>query len=221
MPVGDSPELQAAPELTLDTRPFSQSCENNKEPILEVLRNELQGVDKVLELGSGTGQHARYFVERLQDLVWQSSDVVENRSGIESWREGYEGTRLPCSVQLDVRDENWGVEIPAAIFSANSLHIMAWSAVEALFDYLGRHAPIGNRLCIYGPFNYGGKYTSDSNARFDEWLAQRDPASAIRDFEAVNALAGRAGYQLHADHTMPANNRLLVWHRLSGAGATV
>ena len=215
------PELQTALEVILDTRPFSQACENNKEPILEILRIELQGIDKVLELGSGTGQHARYFVERLRDLVWQTSDVAENLPGIESWREGYEGTRLPAPLRLDVRDENWGVEIPAAIFSANSLHIMAWSAVEVLFHYLGRHAPIGNRLCIYGPFNYGGEYTSASNARFDQWLAQRDPASAIRDFEAVDALAGRAGYQLHADHAMPANNRLLVWHRLGGVGATV
>jgi hypothetical protein len=98
---------------------------------------------------------------------------------------------------------------------------MAWSAVEALFHYLGEHAPMGHRLCIYGPFNYGGEYTSASNAHFDQWLAQRDPASAIREFEAVDALANGAGYQLHADHAMPANNRLLVWHKSRMIGATV
>ena len=205
----------------MDTRPFSQACENNKDPILVVLREELRGVDAVLELGSGTGQHARYFVEQIPDLCWQTTDVAENLPGIESWREGFRGERLPPPLQLDVRDEHWGVVIPAAIFTANSLHIMAWSAVEALFHYLGQHAPSGNRLCVYGPFNYGGEYTSDSNARFDEWLAQRDPASAIRDFETVDALAGRAGYQLHADHAMPANNRLLVWHKQGVIGATV
>jgi hypothetical protein len=119
---------------------------------------------------------------------------------------------LPA-LELDVRWPDWGVEIPDAIFSANSLHIMGWSAVEALFTYLGSHAPTGNRLCIYGPFNYGGQYTSSSNARFDQWLAEQSPESAIRDFEAVDGLASTAGYQLHADHGMPANNRLLVWDK--------
>jgi hypothetical protein len=216
--IGDSTQIAGRP---LDTRPFSQSCENNKNPILAVLREELRGVDAVLELGSGTGQHARYFVEQIPGLCWQTTDVAENLPGIESWRQGYRGEGLPPPLPLDVRDDNWGVDIPAAIFTANSLHIMAWTAVEALFRYLGEHAPIGNRLCIYGPFNYRGEYTSDSNARFDEWLAQRNPASAIRDFEAVDALAGSAGYQLHADHAMPANNRLLVWHRSRETGATV
>ncbi len=196
-------------------RPFSQACENNKEPILQVLRVELDGIEQLLELGSGTGQHARYFVEHLPQLLWQPSDVADNISAIESWRVDYPADNLPPPQVVDVRSKDWGVEIPAAIFTANSLHIMAWSAVESLFEYLGRHAPAGNRLCVYGPFNYGGTYTSDSNARFDEWLAQQSPDSAIRDFERVDKLAGQAGYQLHADHAMPANNRLLVWHKLA------
>jgi hypothetical protein len=198
----------------METRPFSQSCDNNKEPILAVLRQELQGVARLLELGSGTGQHARYFAEQIPGLHWQTSDVAENLPAIESWREGYEGDNLPPPLALDVRSGDWGVDIPAAVFTANSLHIMAWASVEALFRYLGKHAPRASRLCVYGPFNYNGKYTSESNARFDEWLAQRDPVSAIRDFEAVNALANQAAYRLHADHAMPANNRLLVWHKL-------
>jgi hypothetical protein len=197
----------------MDTRPFSQACENNKTSILEVLREELDGLKQVLELGSGTGQHGRYFAEHWPQLHWQMTDVAENIAAIECWREGYPGDNLPAPQILDVRSLDWRVDIPAAIFTANSLHIMAWAAVEALFEYLGRQAPDGNHLCVYGPFNYRGDYTSDSNARFDQWLAQQNPDSAIRDFEAVDALAVAAGYRLHADHGMPANNRLLVWHK--------
>ncbi len=170
-------------------------------------------MSEVLEIGSGTGQHARYFAERLPGLRWQPSDVPENLPAIESWREAYEGSNLPAPFELDILYKDWGVELPEAIFSANTLHIMAWSAVEAFFDYLGRHAPVDSLLCVYGPFNYGGEYTSESNARFDIWLAQQSPDSAIRDFDAVNALAERAGYELRADHAMPANNRLLVWRK--------
>jgi hypothetical protein len=197
----------------MDSRPFSQACENNKRPIAQVLREELAGVQQVLELGSGTGQHGRYFSEQLSDLCWQMTDVPANIAAIESWRADYAGDNLPPPRVLDVRSPDWGVEIPGAVFTANSLHIMAWSAVETLFGYLARHAPRGNRLCVYGPFNYGGAYTSDSNAGFDQWLAQQNPDSAIRDFEKVDALANAAGYGLHADHEMPANNRLLVWHK--------
>lgn len=202
-------------------RPFSQACENNKIPILQVLRGELDGLNQVLELGSGTGQHGRYFAEQWPQLRWQMTDVAENIPAIESWREGYSGDNLPTPRVLDVRSRDWGLDIPAAIFSANSLHIMAWTAVEALFAVLARQAPTGNRLCVYGPFNYRGDYTSDSNGRFDQWLAQQNPDSAIRDFEAVDALAVDAGYSLHADHGMPANNRLLVWRKLSGDSLAV
>ncbi len=199
----------------MSARPVSQACLNNQEPILKLLREELAEVQEVLELGSGTGQHARFFAEQLPWVRWQSSDLQLNHAGIEAWREGYQGDNLPPVVELDVRSTDWGLPVPEAVFTANSLHIMAWDAVEALFAYLGHHAPTRNRLCVYGPFNYGGDYTSDSNARFDLWLAQQDPQSAIRDFEAVDALARDAGYRLRADHGMPANNRLLVWHKLS------
>ena len=201
----------------MSEKPFSQACENNKDPILRVLREELADVQSVLELGSGTGQHACYFAAGLPGIIWQPTDLVGNHSAINAWSAEYRGDNLLPVLELDVRWPQWGVRVPQAVFSANSLHIMAWSAVAALFEHLGQHAPAANRLCIYGPFNYQGAYTSDSNARFDQWLAQQDPASAIRDFEAVDARARAAGYRLHADHAMPANNRLLVWHKLSAA----
>ncbi len=196
-----------------DMRPFSQACENNKRPILAVLRHHLEGVDMLLELGSGTGQHARFFAEQLPGLRWQPSDLADNLPGIEAWREDYAGDNLPAPHPLDVTWQDWGIGIPAAVFTANSLHIMPWSSVEALFAYLGEHAPAGNRLLVYGPFNYGGQYTSESNARFDEWLAVQHPGGGIRDFEAVDARAEAAGYQLLDDTAMPANNRLLAWRK--------
>ena len=194
-------------------RPFSQACENNKQPILEVLQQELSGCDSVLEIGSGTGQHARYFAERMPRIAWQPTDRAPNLAGIESWREDYEGSNLLPAQPLDVSDPVWEIKVPAAVFSANTLHIMSWELVQTLFSRLAELAPEGSRLLVYGPFNYGGQYTSPSNARFDQWLAQQDPCSAIRDFEAVDALAAAAGYALESDYEMPANNRLLVWQR--------
>ena len=192
-------------------RPYSQACENNKKPILACLRELLAPGQRVLEIGSGSGQHGRYFAQQLPQVIWQCSDVATNLAGIETWREGYSGENLPAAVELDVRAAQWNVVAPDLIFTANSLHIMAWSAVQALFYQLEKFTPHSQRLCIYGPFNYAGLYTSDSNAQFDQWLAQRNPDSAIRDFEAVDELAVAAGYALERDYEMPANNRLLVW----------
>ncbi len=194
-------------------RPFSQACENNKLPILEVLRRHLADVDALLELASGTGQHARFFAEQLPHISWQPSDLPDHLAGIESWREDYRGDNLLPPHALDVTWKDWGIAIPAALFTANSLHIMPWSAAEALFQHLGAHAPASNRLLVYGPFNYGGCYTSDSNARFDQWLAEQYPGGGIRDFETVDRCAAEAGYRLLEDVAMPANNRLLVWQK--------
>ena len=197
----------------MDSFAFSQACENNKDFILEVLREAFADRRDVLEIASGTGQHACYFAAGLPELEWQPTDMADNLPGMERWLGTYADDNLRPARELDVRWRDWGVEIPEAVFSANSLHIMGWSAVEALFAYLGTGAPAGNRLCIYGPFNYEGLYTSASNARFDQWLAEQNPDSAIRDFEAVDELANSAGYQLRADHSMPANNRFLVWDK--------
>lgn len=193
--------------------PFSQACENNRQPILEVIAPLLKAYDCVLEIGSGTGQHARFFADSMPWLTWHPSDLAINHPGIEAWREGYAGTNLPSPLTIDVTDSDWGLSLPGALFTANSLHIMPWSAVESLFVYLGKAAPKQHLLMVYGPFNYNGSYTSDSNARFDQWLAETHPGGGIRDFEAVDGLARQAGYQLLQDTEMPANNRLLAWRR--------
>ncbi len=195
------------------TRPFSQACENNKRPILEVLRRTLPGTGTVLEIGSGTGQHAAFFAEELPELVWQCSDLPENHEGIRAWIGGASRSRLPEPIALDVRQRDWPVERVDAVFSANTAHIMGWPAVLAMISGAASRLAEGGRLLLYGPFNYGGQYTSESNRSFDGWLAQRDPESAIRDFEAVEAAAREVGLELLEDCEMPANNRLLVFER--------
>ena len=167
----------------------------------------------MLEIASGTGQHATFFAGLLPGLSWQPTELADNLSVLVPRCESYRGGNLLKPQALDVCDQPWLLEVPGAVFTANSLHIMPFSAVEELFGELGRRASPNTLLVVYGPFNYCGKYTSDSNARFDRWLFQQHPDSAIRDFEKVDNLAMAAGFELQADHTMPANNRLLVWRK--------
>lgn len=193
--------------------PFSQSCENNKDSILAVLREVFADRTAVLELASGTGQHACHFAANLSWLRWQPTELPDNLPLLAPRCSRYQGDNLLPQRSLDVRDASWSVGSPDAVFSANSLHIMSYSAVEDLFAGLASQVGADVMLAIYGPFNYGGRYTSPSNARFDQWLAQQHPDSAIREFEDVDALAMKAGFSLQGDYEMPANNRLLVWRR--------
>jgi cyclopropane fatty-acyl-phospholipid synthase-like methyltransferase len=200
----------------------SDACERNKGPILEVLAVELAARHAVLEVGSGTGQHAVHFARHLPRLSWQPSEVAELQAGLaERIRlEGCANLRAP--IILDVRSLPWrppGHTAFDAVFSANTLHIMAWEAVEDFFRGVGETLAAGGVLCVYGPFRYGGRYTSGSNADFDAWLRARDPASGIRDFEALDALARAQGLTFAADHAMPANNQTLVWRTRRAAAA--
>jgi len=196
-----------------DGLPYSQACENNKAPILAVLQTLFADCSSVLEVASGTGQHASHFAANMPWLHWQPTEMAQNLPQLIPRCSAYEGDNLAQPQALDVRDNPWSIPVPGGLFSANSLHIMSWQAVQEFFAALRRHAGADTRLAIYGPFNYNGRYTSDSNARFDQWLASRDPDSAIRDFEEVNALAAGAGFVLLEDVGMPANNRLLTWRR--------
>ncbi|HTD31109.1 MAG TPA: DUF938 domain-containing protein [Steroidobacteraceae bacterium] len=191
----------------------AEACERNKAPILEVLRTEFAASRSVLEIGSGTGQHAVHFAAHLPHLSWQPSEVAALLPALaERVRlEGSPNLRLP--IALDVRATPWPHAEADAIFSANTLHIMGWDEVEDFFRGVGAALGPGGVLCVYGPFNYQGRYTSASNAQFDAWLKTRDPHSALRDFEAVNARAAAQQLLLAADHAMPANNRTLVWRR--------
>ena len=185
-------------------KPFSEASERNRAPILAILTRVFKDRKKVLEIGSGTGQHAAYFAPELPHLVWQASDVAENLPGIRQW------VSEPPPIELDV-DGVWPDIDADAVYSANTCHILSWPQVERLFVGIGRLRP--EVFALYGPFNYQGRHTSESNARFDAMLRERDPRSGIRDFEKINALAEAAGLSLQEDNAMPANNRLLVFHK--------
>lgn len=207
-------------------KPFAPACERNREPILQVLRERFADRRHVLEIGSGTGQHAVHFAAAMPWLIWQCSDVADNLPGIAMWLDEARLANTPPAIELDVGGD-WSSAIEKnqhafdAVFSANAVHIMGWPEVEAFFA--GLHALFAaprqrdGMLALYGPFNYGGQYSSDSNRQFDQWLKARDARSAIRDFEAVDALARAAGLHLVDDVTMPANNRCLIWRGAEAA----
>jgi len=192
-------------------KPYSESCDQNREPILGVIAPLFADRSGVLEIGSGTGQHALYFGGRLPHLTWHPSDREENLRGIRLWLAEGAPPNVRDPLLLDVTQAVWPVPVVDAVFSANTAHIMHWPMVRRMFEGVARLLPPGGLFALYGPFNYGGAYTSESNARFDLWLKQRDPDSAIRDFEALDELARAGGMALLHDHPMPANNRTLCW----------
>ena len=199
-------DLQAKEAL-----PYSQACENNKRPILDILIKEFTDCHKILEVGSGTGQHAVYFAANLPHIQWQTSDVNDNHSVINQWLSAYPAENLQPPIALDLRRPIYLTEAFDGVFTANTLHIMAWELVETLFRYVGSLLPQGGKFCVYGPFNYNGRFTSESNQKFDTHLRKRDPQSGIRDIEALIKLAKKYKLLLKVDHAMPANNRLLVF----------
>jgi len=185
---------------------FSDAAARNRDPILGVLKRAFADRRAVLEIGSGTGQHAAYFAAALPHLKWQASDVADNLPGIREW------VSEPPPIALDVDQPFPQIDIDAA-FTANTCHIMSWPQVQKMFLAVASRLPAGGVFAVYGPFHYGGKPTSESNARFDAALRERDPASGVRDFEAVRTLAQRHGLALEEDNAMPANNRLLVFRK--------
>lgn len=190
--------------------PCAESCERNKGPILSVLEQVFGATRLVLEIGCGTGQHAVHFARHLPHLVWQPTD----RPGTLDWaaqrirEQGPQNVSPPLA--LDVADHPWGLEADG-VFSANTLHIMSWPEVEHFFTGVGQALAPAGLVCVYGPFRYEGRYTSDSNAAFDRSLKSQGGHMGIRDFERVDDLARAQGLCLEQDHAMPANNQLLVW----------
>jgi hypothetical protein len=194
---------------------FSAASERNRDPILARLRRVLTSPATVVEIGAGTGQHAVHFARALPHLRWLPTDRGEYLDTIAA-RVAAEGPpNLAAPLELDVTWPDWPVESADVVYSANTLHIMSWAEVEAMIAGCGRVLRSGSSrerwLVVYGPFRYLGRCTSDSNEAFDATLRLRDPLSGIRDFEAVDALARRAGLCLASDHRMPANNQLLFW----------
>ncbi|TXD98560.1 DUF938 domain-containing protein [Psychrobacter frigidicola] len=198
--------------------PFSQACENNKQPILEVLQQELKDSKNVLEIGSGTGQHSVYFAPNLSHLQWQTSDIIANHNVIEAWHTAYPAPNLYAPLPFDLNSDLLPLSLISsqsydAVFTANTLHIIAWPLVERLFKLVGDALPLHGKLVIYGPFNENGQYTSEGNRRFDEMLRRHNNSSGIRDKETVVTLGVTHHLALLTTQKMPANNQLLVFEK--------
>ncbi len=191
---------------------FSAASQQNKTSILEVLKSTLSAVDSVLEIGSGTGQHAVYFGAELTHLCWQTSELEQKHASILAWLQESGLSNVLPPISLDVGKE-WPKRHFEAVFSANTTHIMSWSQVEQMYSGVGHILQSNGLFVLYGPFNIGGNYTSASNCRFDVRLKQKDPESGIRNFEDLNRLA--EGHQLlfEQEVAMPANNKILIWRR--------
>ncbi|MEI5640117.1 MULTISPECIES: DUF938 domain-containing protein [unclassified Pseudoalteromonas] len=195
------------------TKPFSQACENNKDPILEKLKPHLTGRLQLLEIGSGTGQHAVHFAQHLPELTWQTADQQMHHEGINAWLAEAQLSNLRPPLAIDLHF-SWPVKQQYdAIFTANTVHIISEQLVVKLIQGAAMHLKPAGLLFIYGPFNYHGQYTSASNERFDALLQQRDPQSGIREQTWLVSLAQQHGFTLLEDHQMPANNRLLLFKR--------
>ena len=198
----------------MNQKPFAESSEQNKLPILNVLKQLFTETGSVFEVGSGTGQHAVFFTEQLPHLTWYPSDLAEQIPGMTLWFNEVSHDRIQQPYSLDVASAQWPFTDMDYVFTANTTHIISWSHVIAMFAGIARTLKSSGLFAQYGPFNYGGQYTSESNANFDIWLKQRDPHSGIRHFEDLQQLAEDNGMTLHADYEMPANNRILVWRKL-------
>lgn len=193
-------------------KPFAESSEQNKAPILSILKTELADCHRVLEIGSGTGQHAVFFAEKIPHLQWICSDLQDNHAAIRTWLDEAGHDNIEGPLLLDAR-EPWPPLQVDAIFSANTLHIMSWDAVCGFIENTGKMLDTGGKLCVYGPFMYNGVHTAPSNAQFDLWLKNRDPLSGVRDVTQLNEQLQLQNMQLAQDYEMPVNNRILVWQK--------
>ncbi len=197
-------------------KPFCEATDQNKDPILAVLRRLWTHPARVFEVGSGTGQHAAYFASHLPHLEWQTSDLPEKLPGIRLWLEEAALPNTPPPLALDVLQSPWPALTVDGAFSANTAHILHWHQVEALFRGVGTLLRPGGLFCLYGPFSFGGRHVSESNARFDASLKARDPGMGVRDADDLRRLAQVAGMVPAETVAMPVNNHILVWRREEG-----
>lgn len=194
-------------------KPFAEACERNQQPILEVIKPLFADKTNILEIGSGTGQHAVYFAKAMSWLNWQTSDLPENHEGIRLWLEEAQLSNLRAPLEIDVFQDEWSTQTYDGIFSANTSHIMPSEAVPKLISGAARHLKADGLFILYGPFKYDGKFTSESNQRFDLWLKDRAAHQGVRDFEKLNQLAQENNLTFEQDIPMPANNQILVWKK--------
>lgn len=195
-------------------KPHSPSCDRNKEPILKLLKGVIGPNDqRLLEVGSGTGQHAVSFSPYFPNLKWFPSDILQNHVGIKQWIKDSHAPMVQNPIEYEVGKSTFPKNNFDLVFTANTFHIMSWELDQVLMMQLGENLKKGARFLIYGPFNYNGKFTSESNEAFEKWLKQRDPLSAIREFGEVCQCMEQAGFTLERDYEMPANNRTLLFKK--------
>lgn len=192
-------------------RPFAEYAARNSAPILEILEREFRDVSRVLEIGSGTGQHAIAFAAALDHLHWQTSDLDENHAGIQDWIDFAQLDNVASPLSMDVRVASVEANICDAAFSSNTAHIMGIDAVEKMFALVGRALRAGGVFCLYGPFRQEGEFNTQSNAAFDANLRQRDPVMGIRDIEMLDEFAVSGGMQRRRIYAVPSNNNVAVW----------
>jgi len=193
------------------TKPDAPATERNKNAILEVLRDEFQDRKEILEIGSGTGQHAVFFARQMPWLTWQTSDREENHDGINAWLKDARLDNVRAPLLLDVEKPLPTSDSFDGVFSANTAHIMSMVAVEIMFRVVGECLVDGGKFCLYGPFNLNGGFTSDSNRDFDANLKSQNPAMGIRDLEVLDGFAEANGLHRANLYAMPANNMIAVW----------
>lgn len=199
--------------LAMAEKPFAVYADRNGGPILDVLTDEFATVKRVLEIGSGTGQHAARFSAAMPHLAWQTSDLIENHPGINAWVDETNLTNLLPPLALDVRNGEIPSDAYDGVFSANTAHIMSFAAVTRMFALVGQGLAASGVFCLYGPFRQQGNFNTESNAAFDQSLRSRDPDMGIRDLEDLDALAADNGMQRQRLYAMPANNHIAVWQR--------
>jgi hypothetical protein len=197
----------------MNTIPFSSAAERNRQPILDQLRLLLPERGTVLEIGSGTGQHASFFAQNLPGLLWQPSDRKENLAGLEVRFSEENNKRILSPLKLDVVHDPWPGRSYEAAYSANTAHIMPWQAVVAMFAGVSAHLVTDARFCLYGPFNIDNCFTSESNAQFDARLRAEDSKMGIRDMAMIESLAKLHYMKFEYKFAMPANNFILVFKR--------
>jgi len=194
-------------------RPFAEYAARNAAPILDVLQHEFADVSEILEIGSGTGQHAVYIAARLPHVRWQTSDLAENHAAIAAWTEAAALDNVLAPIELDVRSALMNSSCFDAVFSANTAHIMAIDAVAAMFALVGDILRPGGIFCLYGAIRRDGVFNTQSNADFDLSLKARDPAMGIRDIELLDDFAANSGLVRLRLYAMPSNNHIAVWRR--------
>ncbi len=195
-------------------KPYAESCDQNKDPIFNVIEPYLIDQRSVLEIGSGTGQHAVYFAQKLQHLVWHTSDRPQYHDGIARWLNAAGLGNIKKPILLDMSHSTWPQISIDVVYSANTTHIMSWQDVEALFEGVGHLLNEAGLFLLYGPFNFSGEFSSESNKLFDQYLKTRDPLSGIRNFEDLNTLAKLTKLKFIKNHKMPCNNHILAWEKI-------